>query len=455
MKIAKWALLLSAVSLSACQGVGAKETPAATTTTPNTTTQSSTTNSATATPATSATGSTTATPATPQDEPALPVISDAEFQACIARFQERGKNEGLSNKTLEQVLAKVQYAPKVIELDRRQPEFTDTFANYLNRRVTDQRIERGRELYAKHRALLERISQEYGVPPQYLLAFWGLETNYGSFFGTTPVLDSLATLACDQRRSEFFTGELLGALRIVDKGDVEPARMIGSWAGAMGHTQFMPSVFLRYAIDADGDGRRDLWNSVPDALTSAANFLRGIGWEKGTRWGREVKLPENFPYQETGRNNARTLSEWSKLGVRTAQGGPLPQDDLKAALVVPAGHKGPAFLVYENFRVIMRWNRSEAYAIAVGHLADRIVGGGPLVQPPSSDAPRLTRAQVMELQTRLGEKGFSSGTPDGVLGPATRDAIRQYQHAQGLIADGFPDRELFKAIGVSLEEVQP
>jgi len=266
------------------------------------------------------------------------------------------------------------------------------------------------------------------------------------------VLDSLATLACDERRSEFFTGELLGALKIVDNGDVPPTRMIGSWAGAMGHTQFMPSVFLRYALDADNDGRRDLWGSVPDALTSAANFLKGIGWQPGERWGREVRLPKGFAYEEAGLDKARPLAEWSRLGVKRANGAPLPLADMKAALVIPAGHQGPAFLVYDNFRVIMRWNRSEFYAISVGMLADQIAGRGGLVQQPPANAPRITREQALALQTRLQEKGYDPGKPDGIIGSGTKNAIRQFQKAQGMIPDGYPGKAVFTALGIELVE---
>lgn len=411
MRISRWTLIFGAVSLTVAQTVAAQP-PALT----------------------------------------APEVLAERFPSCVQQLQSQALSGGVSQNTVEQVLAKVQFTPRVIELDRKQPEFTESFTNYYNRRVNQQRIDRGRELFAQHRELLYRIADDYGVQPQYLLSFWGLETNFGTYFGNTPVLDSLATLACDDRRSTFFTGELLGALKIIDNGDVPPARMVGSWAGAMGHTQFMPSVFLRYALDADNDGRRDLWGSVPDALTSAANFLKGIGWKEGERWGREVRLPKGFPYEEAGLDKSRPLSEWSRLGVKRTNGAALPQEDMKAALVVPAGHQGPAFLVYDNFRAIMRWNRSEFYAISVGMLADQIAGRDGLVQRPPADAPRITRDQALALQTRLQEKGFDAGTPDGIIGSATKNAIRQFQKAQGLIPDGYPDKALFTALGVELIE---
>ncbi len=377
-----------------------------------------------------------------------PALLADDFAGCVAGLSERALREGISPATVKTALEPVRFEQRVIEADRRQPEFTDTFASYLGRRVTAGRIEQGQQLLRQHAELLARITREYGVPPAYLIAFWGLETNFGSYFGNIPVLNSLATLACDPRRADYFSGELLNALRIVERGDVEPGRMIGSWAGAMGHTQFMPSVYLRYATDGDGDGKIDLWGSPADALTSAANFLRGIGWRAGERWGREVLLPKGFDYRLAGRNQTRTLAAWTALGVRRADGTPLGSHDMEASLLVPAGHQGPAFLIYANFDTIMRWNRSEFYAIAVGHLADRIAGAPPLRRPPPQDAPRLSRDQVAALQTRLAERGFDSGTADGVFGPATRAAIRAFQQAQGWIADGYPDSKLLAALKV-------
>lgn len=375
--------------------------------------------------------------------------ADTGFAGCIARLQERGRKEGLSEAVLRDVLGKVSYSEKVIELDGRQPEFAETFTNYLAKRVTESRIETGRELLEKHRPLLQRLQRQYGVPPQYLVAFWGLETNYGGYTGYMPVLDSLATLACDPRRSAYFSTELMAALKIVDDG-VPAQAMLGSWAGAMGQTQFMPSVYRRFARDGDGDGKVDLWGSAPDALTSAAAFLQHIGWESGWRWGREVVLPEGFSFIDAGRNNRRPLLEWRSRGVRTTGGALVPALEVPTAVIVPAGHKGPAFAVYPNFDVILRWNRSDFYALAVGHLADRINGAGPLQQPPPADAPRLSKQQVEQMQTTLNELGFDAGEADGVLGRGTRAAIRRYQEAEGLVPDGFPDSQTIAGLGIEL-----
>jgi membrane-bound lytic murein transglycosylase B len=373
------------------------------------------------------------------------------FDQCLNTLIATAKENQISKSTIENTLASVKYSGRVIELDRQQPEFTTSFADYINRRVTQDRVDKGRALLQKHQALLEQISKEYGVPSQYLVAFWGLETNYGSFFGKMSVLDSLATLACDPRRSDYFTGELMSALKIIDEGAISPDKMEGSWAGAMGHVQFMPSAFLRHAVDYDGDGKRDLWNSIPDAMASAANFLRSLGWEKGSRWGREVSLPLDFDFLEAGLNQSRTLTEWRNAGVKQARGDVLSAaDDLTASLLVPAGYQGPAFLVYDNFRVIMKWNRSEYYALAVGHLADRITGGGKLIQQPANDAPRLSRQQVLELQTKLAQADIDVGEPDGIFGPATRRALGEYQQKNGMIADGFADTNTLQKLGISL-----
>ena len=381
-------------------------------------------------------------------ESATPVITAPDnFDQCLADIGERATQEGVTRDTAEQVLGSVEFLPRVIELDRRQPEFTTTFADYLGRRVNEQRISQGRRLLEEHQELLAQVTRETGVPPAYLVSFWGLETNYGSYFGKMSVPSALATLACDPRRAGFFTRELIAALKIIDEGAIPASRMEGSWAGAMGHVQFMPSVFLQHAVDADGDGRRDLWNSLPDAMMSAGRFLQSMGWDGDYRWGREVRLPENFDFSllDGGR---RELSEWKRSGVTTAYGTPLPDADIQARLVVPAGHKGPAFLAYANFNVIMGWNRSEFYAIAVGHLADRIAGAGDLATSPPTDAPAMARDEVEHLQSTLNTRGFDAGRPDGILGPATRAALRRYQASVGMVADGHPSLEVLHSLGI-------
>lgn len=366
----------------------------------------------------------------------------ASFADCLGRLKARAVSKGFAAVTIETAFTGIQYRPRVIELDRRQPEFVQTFWQYFQARITPERVERGRRLLNVHRDLLQRIHADFGVRPEYLLAFWGMETNYGAFFGRTPVLDALATLACEGRRGAFFGEQLMHALQIIDEGSITPDAMQGSWAGAMGHTQFMPSTFTAYAVDYDGDGRRDLWNSLPDALASAANYLRAMGWSDGQRWGREVRLPSRFDYTLAGLDQRRPLSEWQRLGVRLPTGRALPATDMEASLLLPAGHRGPAFLVYDNFRIIMRWNTSTSYALAVGHLADRIAGMGRLAAVPPKQERALTREEIMELQGRLIRLGHLEGEIDGIAGQQTRAAVRAFQLQRGLPADGHPDYEL-------------
>jgi membrane-bound lytic murein transglycosylase B len=371
---------------------------------------------------------------------------EADFPQCIVTFADKARSEGVSEETIKTHLQNLQFVRRVIELDRQQPEFTQTFAGYFNQRVTDWRVMKGRQLLTEHRQFLQELLQKYGVPPQYLLAFWGMETNFGGYKGKMPVLDSLATLACDHRRSEFFTQELITALKLSQRYGFPASEMQGSWAGAMGHTQFMPSAYASYAVDADGDGKADLWNSVEDALASAANFLHHLGWQRNERWGREVRLPAGFDYRLLG--DKQSLAQWQQLGVTDANGQPLPQTEMLATLYLPAGHSGPAFLGYDNFDVIKRWNRSDFYAISVGHLADRIVGASKLVKAPPQQ-PRLSHQQIKALQQRLNELGFDTGTPDGILGSNSRNSLQAFQVSKGLVADGFPDKQTFKALGLN------
>lgn len=375
--------------------------------------------------------------------------ADAErFLVCKQDLAARASEAGISKQAIDEALSSLEFDQRVLELDRRQPEFTDTLANYLSSRLTTARIEEGRKLMRTHRRILQQAADRFGVQPQYLVAFWGLETNFGSNLGKIPTLNSLSTLACDERRSEFFIEEFLEALRLLERGHIEQHAMIGSWAGAMGHTQFMPSTYMRYALDGDGDGRIDLWRSVSDAMLSAANFLQGLGWERNVRWGREVRLPKQFDYSVAGLDRPRELTQWRDAGITDANGKQLPAMDIEAALLVPASHRGPAFLVYDNFRVIMRWNRSEYYALSVGLLADAIAGGTGLKKLPPADLPRLKRDQVLALQAALGARGYDVGEHDGVLGPATRRAVQALQKAEGKIADGQVDAETLKQLEV-------
>jgi membrane-bound lytic murein transglycosylase B len=369
-----------------------------------------------------------------------------DFSDCISDWQQQGQSIGLKPSTIDEVIPSLRHMPKIIGYDRAQPEFTQTFAQYLDRRLTPARIDYGQTLLTQHAEFLSGLTRQYGVPGRYLVAFWGLETNYGSYLGKMPTLSSLATLACDPRRSAYFTEELFAALSLMERESFTPNQMRGSWAGAMGHTQFMPTAYRQYAIDGDADGSIDLWHSQYDALASGANFLKHLGWQAEQRWGREVILPAGFPYQETGLNQRRPLREWAGLGVTTTTGASLPDDELSAAILLPAGHRGPAFVVYPNFDVIMKWNRSESYALAVGLLADQVSGMGELANPPSLTERSLSRQELVALQTRLNSLGYDAGEPDGVMGPKTRAALRAYQASTGLVADGYPDNQTQRAL---------
>jgi len=361
-----------------------------------------------------------------------------DFQQWLAKFKEEAMAAGVSEGTVDRALSGVTPIKRVVELDRRQPELTRTFWTYSDKRVTPERIRRGREELAKNRPLLNLVSRHYGVQPHFLVALWALESNFGDNTGGFEAISALATLAYDNRRSAFFRKELLTLLEAMDQGDIRIDAK-SSWAGAMGQPQFMPTTYKAYAVDFDGNGRRDLWGSLADVFGSAANYLKSAGWRANETWGREVLLPPGFDYTLAELDIRKPVSEWAALGVRDARGRPLPNPAVEASIILPGGVYGaPAFMVYPNFLAIMAWNRSILYAIAVGHLAERIAGEGPFVTPPPAREQPLTRTQVTELQALLNTNGFDAGEPDGVVGPKTRGALRAYQKAAQLPADGFP-----------------
>jgi membrane-bound lytic murein transglycosylase B len=382
------------------------------------------------------------------DQPAVPQLEDGPaFQRWLDDLRREARDQGVRAETLDTALADVAPIQRVIELDRRQPEFTQTFWTYLDKRVTEQRVERGRELLAKHRPMLQAVAAEYGVQPRFLVAFWGLETNYGDYMGSFPVIGSLATLAYDDRRAGFFRTQLLHALRIVDQGHITADRMMGSWAGAMGHLQFIPGTFVRHAVDATGEGRKDIWGTLPDAFASGANYLSNLGWNGDERWGREVRLPEGFDWSLATLDTRKPLDAWARMGVRRADGGALPTPEgMQGSIVIPQGHDGPAFLVYGNFRHILSWNRSINYAISVGYLADRIVGLPEFRTGRNVDNRALSRDQVMAMQRLLNQLGHDAGSVDGLPGPSTRAAIRRFQQARDLPADGHPSVDLLERL---------
>ncbi len=366
----------------------------------------------------------------------FPAHAQVAFDDWLAAFREEAAAQGISTATLDAALTDLKPVERAIELDRRQPEFLQTFSDYLARRVTPTQVVRGQAALAANGTLFDAVEARYGVPKTVLAAFWGLETHYGAQLGGFNIPASLATLACDGRRSAFFRSQLLDALRIVDAGHVAAADMKGSWAGAMGHMQFMPSTFLAYAQDGDGDGRIDLWRSLPDALHSAANYLQHAGWRSGEPIALAVRLPQDFDFRRARVANRLPLAEWAAAGVTTADGAPLPALAGRAAIVLPQGWQGPAFMVFDNFDVVMQWNRSLNYALAVAQLGERLAGGAGIVL--AGEAGALSTVQLAALQQSLNELGFDSGNPDGLLGPLTQSAIRRYQVVYGLPADGYP-----------------
>ena len=301
------------------------------------------------------------------------VAADAQeekFAAWVTAFRQEALTEGIRTETLDAVLPGLTFQPRVVELDRRQPEGTLTYAEYLSRVLPPARVNRGKRLLRKHRALLTEIGDAHGVQPRFIVALWGIESDFGRVTGGFPVLDSLATLAFDGRRGEFFRGQLIAALRIVDDGHIQPDKMLGSWAGAMGQSQFMPSSFQQFAVDHDGDGRRDIWGTLPDVFASAANYLAKAGWKHDQTWGRQVRLPEGFDLDLKGLEVKKSLGEWQTLGVRRSNGDDLPTRQLTSSLILPSGPGGPAFLTYSNYRVLLKWNRSHYFATTVGQFAD-------------------------------------------------------------------------------------
>jgi membrane-bound lytic murein transglycosylase B len=301
------------------------------------------------------------------------VVADAQeedFAAWLTDFRQDALSEGISSETLDAALPGLAFRPRVVELDRRQPEGTLTYAEYLSRVLPPARVNRGKRLLRKHRALLTEIGDAYGVQPRFIVALWGIESDFGRVTGGFPVLDSLATLAFDGRRGEFFRGQLIEALRIVDDGHIQSDKMLGSWAGAMGQSQFMPSSFQQFAVDHDGDGRRDIWGTLPDVFASAANYLAKAGWKHDQTWGRQVRLPEGLDLDLKGLEVTKSLPEWQALGVRRSNGEDLPTRQLTASLILPGGPGGPAFLTYPNYRVLLKWNRSHYFATTVGQFAN-------------------------------------------------------------------------------------
>ncbi|TDU23716.1 lytic murein transglycosylase [Chromohalobacter marismortui] len=368
-----------------------------------------------------------------------------DFAAWVAAFRQEAANAGIDEVTLAAAFDQVSFQPRIIELDRSQPEFSRPVWAYLDTAVSEQRVRQGRAKLDAHRDAAIRAENRYAVPAEILTAIWGVESNYGSYFGHFSTINALATLGFEGRRQDFARHELLAALKILQSGDIDRDHMRGSWAGAMGHTQFLPSSFLAYAVDADGDGRRDIWGSIDDVMASTAHYLEEAGWQAGQPWGTEVILPDDFDYSQTELAVRHSSAAWRAQGV-TAREGTLPTFDA-ASVIAPAGARGPAFLVGPNFRAIMRYNASTSYALAVVTLAERIAGGDGIQGDWPREVEPLSRTQVKDMQGRLNALGFSTGgPPDGIVGPNTRKGLRAFQRSQGMTADGFPTPALLDSV---------
>nr|WP_246434970.1 lytic murein transglycosylase [Quisquiliibacterium transsilvanicum] len=375
---------------------------------------------------------------------AFPAQADDGFAACLSELRRDALGKGISAATFDDGTRGLAPDRSVLELLDFQPEFRTPIWDYLAALVDDERIADGRAMLERWRDTLAEVERRYGVDPQTVVAVWGVESDFGRSFGSRPLLTSLATLSCYGRRQGFFRGEFVATLRIVQEGHVPAEQLVGSWAGAFGHTQFMPSTFQRLAVDFDGDGRRDIVGSVPDALASTANFLRRAGWRTGEPWGWEVRLPAGFDASLAGRRSKRALSEWAALGVRpVAAPGPaaapaagLADPQARAAVLLPAGPAGPAFLVLRNFDAVYSYNAAESYALAIAHLADRLRGGAPFAAAWPTDDPGLSRAQRRELQALLAERGHDIGPVDGMIGARSREAIRAEELRLGRAPSG-------------------
>lgn len=367
------------------------------------------------------------------------------FEQCKDRFDQRAQRQHYSQ-DIREIIQRLEPIERVISLDKNQPEFAQSFAQYVNKRVSDFHVNHGRKMLKTHAQLLAKLQQEYGVAPQYIVSFWGLETVFGRHKGKVSTLNALATLACDKRRSAYFTDELFDLFHLIDKKTVDIEQLQGSWAGAMGHMQFMPSALRKYAIDGDGDNKINVWQSEVDALTSAAHYLSKIGWQRSERWGREVQLPQHFDFSSFEFDKRYPLSKFAQAGVKTADGQTLPKSTMMAELVLPNGHNGHAFLVYRNFNVTMKWNLSKNYALAVGILADKLIGAPGVSSVANAKPLPFSRTKMEQLQAKLNDMGFESGKPDGIWGPNSRKAIRAFQLENELVADGFPNEEVFQAL---------
>lgn len=388
-------------------------------------------------------------PAFAPEEGSIVVVqatSNMAFRRWIDRFRARARAEGISESVFDAAFERVRYNTEIIQRDRNQSEFTKQIWEYLDSAASETRVRNGRAAFNEHRSILNEIEARYGVEAEVVTAIWGLESAYGEYRGNEQIIEALATLAFDGRRGEFFESQLIAALKIIQSGDVPPNRMTGSWAGAMGHTQFIPTSYLAYAVDFRGDGKRDIWSDDPtDALASTAAYLKHFGWTKGQPWGVEVILPRGFDYGQTGERVKKSPDEWAAMGVRDTRGGRVPNHG-RASILLPAGAQGAAFMIFDNFHVIERYNTADAYVIGVGHLSDRIRGDGPILADWPRGDRNLRFAEKKEMQQLLTARGFNTQGVDGIIGPNTIQAIRRFQSTQGMVPDGYASYEILRRL---------
>lgn len=375
--------------------------------------------------------------------------SQNNFQNCLANLRSQAVARGVSGSTYDRYTQNLSPDYSVIERLNYQPEFSTPIWDYLSGLVDEERVQLGRQKLQQHREVLNRVAATYGIPAETVVAVWGVESNFGDISGKYPLLQALGTLSCEGRRQSYFRGEFFTTMKLLQRGDVREEQLKGSWAGAFGHTQFMPSTYDELAVDFDGDGRRDLVSSIPDALASTANFLSKRGWQSGQPWGFEVKIPQGMSVSGEGRRNKKSLSSWNNQGVVRADGSALVQGNLsqssQAGLLAPAGPSGPVFLVFKNFDAIYSYNAAESYALAIAHLSDRLQGKGSFMATWPTDDPGTSRAERREIQQFLLSRGYDIGAVDGLIGDKTRQAIRQEQQRLGLSPTGRAGQQILRA----------
>jgi lytic murein transglycosylase len=371
---------------------------------------------------------------------AAPCRTSGSYDAWLAAFEREALAQGISQRTIAEAAPSLTYDQHVVNIDRGQRVFTQTFLEFSGRMAAAYRIQRGQQLIKANAPTFARIEQQFGVPAPVIVSFWGLESDFGANMGNYHSLSSIASLAYDCRRSDRFRAQLLDALRLIQRGDLTPDEMIGSWAGELGQTQMMPSEYFKYAVDYDGNGKRDLIHSAPDVLASTANYLLGLGWKRGEPWLTEVRVPATMPWEQADLAIALPRAKWAAYGVSLADGRPLPADNLPASLLLPMGRFGPAFLAYQNFQVYLQWNNSLVYSTTAAYLATRIAGASALHKgtPP----PALPFAEIKDMQAMLVRAGYDVGTVDGFMGLKTRQAVKAVQIKYGLPADSYPTAEL-------------